>query len=204
MKAFTGIMSKEELLNELKEHQRLDNFVQGQYFENGKGCFIGCSLESLGRKKGIRVDHSDHLAYEAYFELPEWFARLQDRIFEGLSIEEAKKWSVRCTEAINVGSDLNKIKNSFLIKVIESTFNDYNKEKYSDVYKAQMQVIKSLKGNGDLEMARLDADAAAASVADAAASAASAAASAADAASARQERYLELSNELVKLVRECK
>lgn len=37
---------KQKYIDRVKEHQRLDNLVQGYgYWENGKGCAVGCTLE---------------------------------------------------------------------------------------------------------------------------------------------------------------
>ena len=69
MKAFTNtIMTKQELLKELRIHQKHDNFIKGSYgkyigdSKHFKGCAVGCSIESLSRKKNVQVEFSDHSA----------------------------------------------------------------------------------------------------------------------------------------------
>jgi len=147
MKAFTNtILTKKELVTELKKHMKLDNLIKGEYFndETGKGCAVGCSIESANRLKGLSYDYNDHESYEKLLGLPEWFAIVQDTIFEELPDKESKLWPLRSMEAIKVGVNLKDIEVAFKIKIIESTFNDYDKEKYSDIYAAQLFIIDAL------------------------------------------------------------
>ena len=122
MKAFTNtVITKEELVSELKRHQLADNFIRGQYFtEDGKGCAVGCSLESVSSLKGIELgDFDDHEKYEELFNLPESFALLTDKLFEGISLEKSKSFPVDVIEVINIGSDLNSIENKFKVIVLK-------------------------------------------------------------------------------------
>ena len=41
------------------EHQRLDHIVKGIYWEKGKGCAVGCTIEG-----------SDHSKYETELGIP--------------------------------------------------------------------------------------------------------------------------------------
>ncbi len=51
--------------------------------------------------------------------IPEWLARLEDCIFEGLSKKRSKKWPLEFSDAINIGADLNKIKIPFIVFILE-------------------------------------------------------------------------------------
>ena len=84
MIAFHGKKSgKDGVLKQLRAHARADEIVKGRYWEDGKGCAVGCTV------------HSDsHAAYEAQFGVPQMLARLEDTIFEGLPNDEAKKWPI--------------------------------------------------------------------------------------------------------------
>lgn len=79
---------KAKLLSDLEEHARLDRIVHGRYWQNGKGCAVGCTLHSMGVKDGQTSDHS---LYETKLGIPQVIARLEDRIFEGLGNGKAKR-----------------------------------------------------------------------------------------------------------------
>jgi len=72
---------KLKYVNRMKEHIRLDNLVHGQGWESGKGCAVGCTLENY-----------DHAQYPIELEVPEWLAKLEDIIFENMSLEKSKTW----------------------------------------------------------------------------------------------------------------
>ena len=100
MKAFHGDPAvKEKYLARLKAHHAADEIVQGTGFENGHGCAVGCTLNNY-----------DHLAYEHELGLPEWLARLEDRIFEGLPPVDAQRFAVDFLGAVPVGADVDKVR----------------------------------------------------------------------------------------------
>ena len=194
MKAFTSTtMTKEELLKELKIHQKADDFIKGSYdtIVNGsfKGCAVGCSLESLNRKKGLKVGYNDHYAYEPNFGIPMWLAKMEDRIFEGLPTEDAKKWPVKFTAAINKGADLNKIFKPLLVIICESTLTTFDHAKYPASAIAINVVIKLLKNKKTTKQQFLDARKEARAYAAYAAADAADDADAADAAAAAYAAY---------------
>jgi hypothetical protein len=94
---------KRAILKQLRAHAKADELVKGRYWENGKGCAVGCTV------------HSDsHVAYETQFGIPQMLARLEDRIFEGLPNERAKAWPVQFMAAIKPGRDLSRVGWQFL------------------------------------------------------------------------------------------
>ena len=99
---------KEQLLNNLRDHAKADAFTQGVYFEGGKGCAVGCSIVDFG---GYVDDHSE---YERLFGIPRVIAKLEDGIFEGLSIEDSKWWPIAFAESIPVGVNLDLVFYSFM------------------------------------------------------------------------------------------
>lgn len=104
MKAFVNTeMSKPELLARVRAHAAADEIVKGEYWENGKGCAVGCSIYS-----------SNHSLYEPMFGIPQVLARLEDTIFEGLPLADAKDWPIRFVQSINPGADLGKVVWEFL------------------------------------------------------------------------------------------
>ena len=108
MKAFHNDRKiKEHYLSRVRAHAAADEIVQGLYWQNGKGCAVGCSVNS-----------SDHSAYEREMGIPQVLARLEDRIFEGLELSEAKKWPVEFLESISVGADLSLVWSHFAIWIL--------------------------------------------------------------------------------------
>ena len=82
---------KKQILEQLQRHYDADEIVKGRYWQNGKGCAVGCTLYS-----------NQHKEYESRFGIPEILAHLEDTIFEGLPNEEAKNWPIRFMSAIMV------------------------------------------------------------------------------------------------------
>ena len=72
------------------------------YWEGGKGCAVGCTIHS-----------ADHNQYEKKLGIPIWLARVEDRLFEGMSNKSAKAWPEQFLRAINPGADLNKVRAPF-------------------------------------------------------------------------------------------
>lgn len=94
---------KKSVLAEMAMHRKADNLVKGSYWDGHKGCAVGCLLKS-----------GNHSEYEEKFGIPEMLARLEDVVFEGLPINDAKKWPERFLKSINVGSDLSLVGWKFL------------------------------------------------------------------------------------------
>ncbi len=142
MLAYTKTITKNEFVRELKAHEAADNVIQGHgYWEYGKGCAVGCSLESISRLKKLEFDFSDHKLYEEHLGIPEWLACLEDTLFENMSSGRAKHWPVEFAEAINVGSNLEKAKTPFIITLLEHTLvsmkkTEFERDKWPDVVKA--------------------------------------------------------------------
>ncbi len=187
---------KDKYLARVRWHREQDNLIQGTGWENGKGCAVGCTLESYS-----------HARYPIEMGIPEWLARVEDTIFEGLPKEKAMLWPERFLSAIKPGADLEKVKGPFLIFVLQSTLATFDHEKFPDV-KAAIDSVISLWGLPEEQRTSAAADAAdaAADAADAAAYAADAAADAADAAdaaayaAARAAAYEKFADKLIELL----
>jgi hypothetical protein len=95
--AYEGTMTKEQTLAQLKAHAEADEIVQGKYWQDHKGCAVGCLTH---------LPDGGHHLFPDMFGVPVSFARLIDSLFEGLEPEEAKKWPLRIMSAIPVGKDL--------------------------------------------------------------------------------------------------
>ena len=176
---------KSAILKQLRAHAKADEIRQGFYWEEGKGCAVGCTLHG-----------SDHAEYEPRFGIPEVLARLEDRIFEGLPNVEAKKWPIAFMSAIKSGADLSDIWPQFAIWLLADPAKGVIRFAKTDAQRAAIDGVAELYRqrvpHGDPRWAAAaayaadaaadyaDADAAAADAADAAAYAAAAAAAYAD------------------------
>jgi hypothetical protein len=145
MKAFTNtVVSKAELISVLEAHALADNFTKGQYWENGKGCAVGCSLEHFTQ------NNSDHREFERLFGIPKVIARLEDGIFEGLSNNDSKWWPLAFAQAIPEGADLSMVLPKFVVwllgdkenGVIRHVKTDESKKAISDVVDLYIRKIE--------------------------------------------------------------
>ena len=104
MKAFHGdVAIKAKYIGRVLAHAEADQIIHGKYWENGKGCAVGCTIH--GR---------DHMAYEREGIAPVMLARLEDRLFEGMTNGRAKQFPLQFLSAIKVGADLSLVGWKFL------------------------------------------------------------------------------------------
>jgi hypothetical protein len=143
MKAYEATITKTEFVRELKKHQKADDFIRGTYFNStsGKGCAVGCSLESVSRLKKLKFSFNDHTLYEKHLGIPEWLARVEDTLFEGMTEERSKTWPVEFAQAIHPGADLERVRVPFIVMLLEHTLQSMDsvrcdREKWPDVAKA--------------------------------------------------------------------
>ena len=94
---------KAKYLGRVDAHREADQLVKGKYWEDGKGCAVGCTIHS-----------SNHIAYETLLGIPVALARLEDAIFEGLPNERAMTWPSEFLQSIEVGKDLSLVTPKFL------------------------------------------------------------------------------------------
>lgn len=131
MKAFHNNPSlKEKYLTRVRYHQAADNLIRGTGWDNGKGCAIGCTLEDY-----------NHAKYESELGIPEWLARVEDTLFEGMSEKKSRTWPEVFLSAIKVGDDLERIKGPFLVMVLKSTLNTFDHDSHPDVVKVINRVV---------------------------------------------------------------
>ena len=88
------------------EHRAADAVIQGQGYEDGRGCFVGCTLQ-----------YYDHSRFPIELGWPEWLARLADMIFEGLPKREAPQFGTDLLAAVPEGADLDAVKGPFLLSI---------------------------------------------------------------------------------------
>lgn len=89
---------------EIAAHIDADQVLQGTYWENGKGCFIGCLTHSNCAEKVTER-----------FGLPEPLVKICERVFEGLSAADSVTFFKDVGEAIGAdGKDLSRVHWAFL------------------------------------------------------------------------------------------
>ena len=127
-------------------HRAADEVIQGQGFDNGRGCFVGCTL-----------DNYDHTRFPVELGWPEWLARLADCLFEGLPKEQAPQFGTDLLQAVPIGVDLEPIRYRFLLTVQHRNLKRLadNTEPYAQkVREAIEQVIAYLNDPEKDESAR--------------------------------------------------
>jgi len=140
MKAFNNDPKlKEFYVNRMNTHAAADEIIQGTGWENGKGCFIGCTLHSY-----------DHGKFESEGIGPEWLGYLADKIFEGLSNEKAKEFAANFYPSMRVGIDLEQVKKDFLVFVMQENLKtldacEYDKKEWPEVAASIDQTKKAIE-----------------------------------------------------------
>jgi hypothetical protein len=94
---------KAHYLARVAGHAEADEITKGHYWENGKGCAVGCTIHG-----------ETHESFERELGIPQMLAWLEDVIFEGLPNRLAKTWPERFLSAIAPGRDLSPVGWKFL------------------------------------------------------------------------------------------
>jgi hypothetical protein len=199
--AFHGdIKIKQKYVARVKRHYELDEIIQGTYWQNGKGCAVGCTVEQ---------SDSPHKAMEDELGIPRMIASLEDRIFEGLSNGEAKEFPLKFLKAIKPGADLSLVVPKFFVWLLTDPKDGVIRfarpdgkiaiQRVADLY--QKKIDGKSVSEATWRYAATAADAAAyAATAAAYADAAYAAAAAADAAAFRKVKGNHYAKMAVKLI----
>jgi hypothetical protein len=104
MLAFHGDPAiKRKYLRRVRAHAKADEIIRGKYWEDGKGCAVGCTIHG-----------AEHETYETELGIPIALAQLEDTLFECQSNGKAKTFPARFLAAINPGADLSRVQWQFL------------------------------------------------------------------------------------------
>lgn len=183
MIAFHGKQEKKDaLIAQLESHYALDEIVKGVYWENGKGCAVGCTVHS-----------GKHSLYASELGIPEVLARLEDCIFERARDAWSKEWPLRFIRSIRCGADLSFVQWNFLHWIItdESVSPGINHPDVKDAISNVAALLAALsKGDPIDELAAWSAAAAAESAAR-------------TARSARSAAYEKMGEKLLEFISEC-
>ncbi len=179
------LVTKTAFLAELARHREQDMIVQGTYWQDGRGCAVGCSLNSVRQLTNCRLHRNDHAAYEEYLGVPTALAELEDEIFESLPVEQARLWPERFATAIPVGADLSGVVDAFLTRLLREIVLPTLRPEDDAVRAVVTRVVDGCATGWVADDRNAARDAASAAVRAAVRAAASAAASAAARAAAR-------------------
>lgn len=129
------ISIKEKYLERIRAHVVADEIIKGKYWKDGKGCAVGCTIHG-----------SDHSKYETELGLPEWLAKLEDLIFEGLPNDQAKLFPQQFLEACPVGKDLTSVRSKFCAFLLQENIGrvlslDIDEELKPEIVSAVRQVL---------------------------------------------------------------
>ncbi len=142
---------KKYMVKEAVAHRKSDELVKGTYGDISagawKGCAVGCAIKSLNAKLGTNHSTADHSFLEEQSLYPEWLARLQDTLFEGLPEKESQQWPERFTKAIPVGvsfKDLEPIRWKFCALILKENIERVLTLNIKDELKKQ--VVDAIQG----------------------------------------------------------
>jgi hypothetical protein len=97
---------KEKILQQLQQHYDADEIIKGVYWENGKGCAIGCILHD---------QNGNHWRFESELGIPMILAELIDGLFEALPNAVAKEWPLKIMSTFETGRDYSNVWYKFVI-----------------------------------------------------------------------------------------
>ena len=122
---------KNELLHQLKYHQDLDGFVQGQWLLNEKlenndfkGCFYGCTMQT---------NNNPILKFSEKYDIDLWYCYLTEKIFEGLPDGQYRQFPYRSIEILPLNFDFNIVKSQFHKAILLKQLDWVKDEKVREV-----------------------------------------------------------------------
>lgn len=148
---------KKMLVEEIRRHRENDTIMQGEYESGGKFCAVGCAIHSMNVKLGKEYATNDYSSLEKEEIYPEWLARLEDTIFEGLPKEDAMLWPEQFAEAVPVGVDVTPVMWKFyafsmredIEKVSELDISEDLKKKIADAFRQALALYEKAIAGGE-------------------------------------------------------
>ena len=101
------IKIKQKYLSRLEVHRQADEIIKGKYWEEGKGCAVGCTVHS-----------SSHDVYPVELGICWQLALVEDGLFENLPNEDAKNFPIEFLEAIPVGINTDVVYRKWVLWVL--------------------------------------------------------------------------------------
>ena len=110
MKAFTDCeVSRDQLLASLQAHAEADRIIKGSYWEDGKGCAVGCAIHDF--RPG---QEGEHALFPELFGVSRRFAHLIDGMFESLPNGRAQEWPGQVMSSVKQGTDTDRAVDEWL------------------------------------------------------------------------------------------
>jgi len=100
---------KDFYIARVKAHQLADEIQHGFFWENGKGCAVGCMVET---------GSNPHETLAKAIGIPLSMAHLIDLLFEGQSNGTAKAFPLKFIKAVSVGVDVVPVMDRFLYALL--------------------------------------------------------------------------------------
>jgi hypothetical protein len=101
---------KDRYVARMKAHIAADELIHGKFWENGKGCHVGCLVETSVHPHG---------KLSAQIGIPLELSYLIDRLFEGQPGLPAKEFASSFIETVPVGVDLTPVVDQFLLTLLK-------------------------------------------------------------------------------------
>jgi hypothetical protein len=95
---------KDKYIKRLEAHYKADEIIKGNYWQNGKGCAVGCTVHS-----------NKHDAYDTELGITWRLALIEDSLFEKLPNDQAKEFPLQFLKAMPVGVNTDNIFKKFII-----------------------------------------------------------------------------------------
>ena len=115
-------VTKAMFVADMQAHAAADRLIAGRYEtvsgSHWQGCAIGCGIHTINRVTGARHYHGDHAALARDLGWPEWLARLEETLFEGLPADQRAAWPERLARAVPDNADISAVRDLWLAKVL--------------------------------------------------------------------------------------
>src|SRR5690242_11811924 len=102
-----------------RHHYEADMLLAGTYGEQNGGTFRGCSIGCMAHDIKPGATDDLHAIVAEHAGWPEWLARLNDSIFEGLPQGERERFHVELREAVPVGANLEPVRHLLAMRRID-------------------------------------------------------------------------------------
>ena len=122
---------KAKYVARVKAHEEADRIIKGSYWENGKGCAVGCTIEG-----------SEHKRYEIELGIPETIAYTEDFLFERMENGDSMIFPRRFLEATPVGADLSLVPAKLIVFILKDVMEVKETREDKNVYKAVKKVVE--------------------------------------------------------------
>lgn len=126
----------ESVRAQIAAHEAADEIIQGAYWENGKGCFIGCIAHGDSPRK-----------VQELTGFPQILTRIAEGIFEDLPNDVAKGFPQRVISAPRIGADLSLVSWKFLHWCVTDALDQFGTDEVRKGCEDAIQVLDD-KANG--------------------------------------------------------